>query len=72
MISLVASVHQHHPIGTLMTDQYGGLSSYEFGFFGSSSGIRHIFSAIDSAFSNGLNERLNQTLINRTYSLRQE
>lgn len=30
-----------------------------------SAGICHIFAAVDAAFSNGLNERLNQTLVNR-------
>ncbi len=65
MISLVDSVHRCHPIGTLMTDQYGGLSSEEFKSYCQSSGIRHVFSAVDSAFSMGLNERLNQTLVNR-------
>jgi transposase InsO family protein len=65
MISLVDSVHKRHPIGTLMTDQYGGLSSDEFCSYCSSSGITHVFAAVDSAFSNGLNERLNQTLVNR-------
>ena len=48
-----------------MTDQYGGLSSDEFQSYCSSSSIRHVFVAVNSAFSNGLNERLNQALINR-------
>lgn len=65
MISLVDSVHKCHPIGMLVTDQYGGLSSDEFHSYCSQSGIQHIFTAIDSAFSNGLNERLNQTIVNR-------
>lgn len=65
MVSLVDSVHQCHPIGILMTDQYGGLSSDEFQSYCESAGIRHVFSAVDSAFSMGLNERLNQTLVNR-------
>ena len=65
MISLVQSVHKSHPIGMLMTDQYGGLSSAEFQNYCSSSNIQHVFAAVDCAFSNGLNERLNQTLVNR-------
>lgn len=65
IVSLVASVHKCHPIGTLLTDQYGGLSSDEFQSFCSSNNIRHLFVAVDCAFSNGLNERLNQTLVNR-------
>jgi transposase InsO family protein len=65
MISLVDLVHKNYPIGTLMTDQYGGLSSDEFRSYCSTSGITHVFCAVDCAFSNGLNERLNQTLVNR-------
>ena len=52
-------------IGTLLTDQYAGLGSSEFRGHLKREGIVHIFTAVDSAFSNGLNERLNQTLINR-------
>ena len=34
MINLIRSVHDAHPIGTLLNDQYGGLSSDEFeGYF---------------------------------------
>lgn len=65
MISLVDSVQKCHRIGTLMTDQYGGLTSDEFRSYCSRSGIKHVFTAVDSASSNGLNERLNQTLVNR-------
>lgn len=65
MISLVDSVKKRHPIGTLLTDQYGGLTSDEFRDFCSESGIRHVYTAVDSPSSNGLNERLNQTLVNR-------
>lgn len=65
MISLVRSVNEQNPIETLLTDQYGGLSSQEFEEYCGNSGICHIFIAVDAAFSNGLNERLNQTLINR-------
>jgi len=65
VISLIDSVQRTNPIGTLLTDQYGGLSSSDFQAYCSGSGIRHIFTAIDSPSSNGLNERANQTLINR-------
>jgi hypothetical protein len=49
----------------LLTDQYGGLSSDKFESYCHKNGINHILTAVDSAFSNGLNERLNQTLVNR-------
>jgi transposase InsO family protein len=65
MSQLVDSVQKENKIGILLTDQYGGLSSDEFRSYCSQSGIRHVFTAVDSAFSNGLNERLNQTLVNR-------
>ena len=48
-----------------MTDQYGGLNSQEFEDYCTSLGINHIFTAVDAAFSNGLNERCNQTLSNQ-------
>lgn len=65
MIRLIHSVQQRHQIHTLLTDQYGGLCSDEFQSYCSRSNIRHIFTAVDSPSSNGLNERLNQTLVNR-------
>lgn len=65
MISLVNSVQQRHQIGTLLTDQYGGLSSDKFRSYCLQSNISHIFTAVDSPSSNGLNERLNQTLTNK-------
>lgn len=64
MISLIDSVHKLNPIGTLITDQYGGLSSDDFRSYCSRSSVRHVFVAVDSASSNGLNERLNQTIVN--------
>lgn len=65
MISLIETVHKQNPIGLLLTDQYGGLSSEEFCNYCIQSKIDHVFVAVDCAFSNGLNERLNQTLVNR-------
>ncbi len=65
MSKLITSVHKENPITTLLTDQHGGLSSQEFEDYCNKQGIHHIFTAVDSAFSNGLNERLNQTIVNR-------
>ena len=62
---LVLSVHKINPIEILLTDQYGGLSSNEFAQFCLNSKINHVFTAVDAAFSNGMNERINQTLVNR-------
>lgn len=72
MISLIDRVRKVHPIETLLTDQYGGLSSDEFHSYCQRSGINHVFSAVDSAFSNGLNERLGQTLVNRIRCLKHD
>ena len=58
-------VQESNKIGVLLTEQYGGLSSKEFETFLKEENIIHIFTAIDSPASNGLNERLNQTLVNR-------
>lgn len=64
-IKLVASVQKNNRIGLLLTDQYGGLTSARFENYLNSQGITRILTAIDAPFSNGINERLNQTLVNR-------
>lgn len=64
-IHLISSVLKSFKIGTLLTDQFGGLTSQEFADFLDHHSITHIFTATDAAFSQGLNERLNQTLVNR-------
>lgn len=64
-IKIISRVQKNNKIQTLLTDHYGGLSSNEFENYLASEGITHIFTAIDAPFSNGLNERLNQTLTNR-------
>lgn len=52
-------------IKTLLTDQYSGINSTQFKQYVKSKGITLIFTAVDCAFSNGLNKRTNQTLVNR-------
>ena len=64
-IKLADSVQKDNPIELLLTDQYGGLISNEFEAYLEKEGIQHIITAVDSAFSNGLNERTGQTLVNR-------
>ena len=49
----------------LLTDQYAGINSKEFKQYLKSENIKLVFTAVDCAFSNGLNERSNQTLVNR-------
>lgn len=64
-IKLIEKVHNENPVGTLLTDQYGGLSANEFEDYLEEKGITHIFTAVDHAASNGLNERTGQTIVNR-------
>lgn len=52
-------------IGILLTDQYAGITSKQFQSYLEEENIEMILTAVDCAFSNGLNERLNQTLVNR-------
>lgn len=64
-INLVKKVEQHGKIKTILTDQYSGINSTQFKNYVNDQGINLIFTASDCAFSNGLNERTNQTLVNR-------
>lgn len=51
-----------HQIETLLTDQYSGINSTEFKSYLKQRQIEVVFTAVNCPFSNGLNERLNQTL----------
>lgn len=64
-IRLIDSVHRENRIGTLLTDQYGGLTAKELENYLQEKKIDRLFTAVDHPASNGLNERLNQTLVNR-------
>ncbi len=64
-ICLLTSVQKENNIRILLTDQYGSLTSNEFESYLESVCIQHIFTAVNSPFSNGLNDRLNQTIVNR-------
>ncbi|GAB1865912.1 Gypsy retrotransposon integrase-like protein 1 [Camponotus japonicus] len=64
-IKLVKKVTKDEKIGMVLTDQYPGINSKEFKDFLEEEKILLIFTAVNSPFSNGLNERLNQTLINK-------
>lgn len=64
-IRLLRTALRVHSIETLLTDQYGGLVSKEFDKFMKDENIQHLFTAVDHPQSNGLNERLNQNLVNR-------
>ncbi|KAI4486090.1 hypothetical protein M0804_006579 [Polistes exclamans] len=49
----------------LLTDQYPGINSKEFKEFLNDKGISVVFTACSVLLSNSLNERLNETLINK-------
>ena len=64
-INLVKIVQKDGKISTILTDQYSGINSAQFKQYTKKHDITLIFTAVDCAFSNGLNERTNQTLVNR-------
>lgn len=64
-IRLVNEVLNTEKVGTILTDQYPGVNSREFREYVEEKDVRLIFTAVNSPFSNGLNERLNQTLVNK-------
>lgn len=64
-IKLVMSIVDVEDIGMILTDQYPGINSREFKTFLKDKQIDMVFTAVNAPFSNGLNERLNQTLVNK-------
>ncbi|KAK9882922.1 hypothetical protein WA026_023810 [Henosepilachna vigintioctopunctata] len=63
-INLVKKIQKKNKIKLLLTDQYAGINSNQFKKFLKSEKIKYVFTAVDCPFSNGLNERTNQTLVN--------
>lgn len=64
-ITLLNPIVKKHKISILLADQYTGINSNDFKNFLARNGIQIVFTCIDHPESNGLNERLNQTLVNR-------
>lgn len=64
-IKLVKDITDTENIGMILTDQYPGINSKEFKDFLQTKKVPLIFTAVNAPFSNGLNERLNQTLVNK-------
>lgn len=64
-IKLVKNVSDSNEIGMILTDQYPGINSTEFKEYLNEKNIPMVFTAVNTPFSNGLNERLNQTLVNK-------
>ncbi|KAK7591003.1 hypothetical protein V9T40_002616 [Parthenolecanium corni] len=59
------AIQKGNNVTNLLADQYTGLNSSIFKQFLKQHNVRLLFTAVDCPFSNGLNERLNQTLVNR-------
>lgn len=64
-IKLINKVTDTNEIGMILTDQYPGINSKELKTFLKEKSILLVFTAVNAPFSNGLNERTNQTLVNK-------
>ncbi|XP_047519595.1 uncharacterized protein LOC125059273 [Pieris napi] len=64
-IKLTKNVLETDEIGIILTDQYPGINSREFKQYLNENNVKLIFTAVNTPFSNGLNERLNQTIVNK-------
>lgn len=64
-IKLLENVLKNHNIRTILTDQYPGINSKEFKNYLKEKNVSMVFTAVNAPFSNGLNERLNQTIVNK-------
>lgn len=71
-IKLTNEVLSQGNIKKILTDQYPGINSKEYKNFLNEKNIPLIFTAVNAPFSNGLNERLNQTITNRIRCKRNE
>ena len=64
-IDLIDSVTRNETVEIILADQYSALNSKELKQYLESRNVQPVFTSVDNAASNGLNERLNQTLVNR-------
>lgn len=64
-IKLIDKVSKENQIGLLLADRYSALESNELKDYLEEKNIKLVYTSIDNPESNGLNERLNQTLVNR-------
>lgn len=64
-INLINKIANKNKISILLADQYTGINSKDFKRYLEKNGIQIVFTCIDHPESNGLNERVNQTLVNR-------
>lgn len=64
-IKLLSPIIEKNEIKILLADQYPALNSSKFKAFLDRNNITLLYTAVDCPFSNGLTERLGQTLVNR-------
>lgn len=64
-INLINPIAKDNNVSILLADQYTSVNSAQFQNYLEKKGIQIVFCCIDHPESNGLNERLNQTLVNR-------
>lgn len=64
-IKLIEKATENQEVGMVLSDQYPAINSKEFKQYLDAKHIPIVFTAVNAPFSNGLNERLNQTLINK-------
>jgi transposase InsO family protein len=65
IVKLIEPIASRHKIGVVLADQYSAMNSKQLKNYLKSMNIALVFTCIDCPASNGLNERLNQTLVNR-------
>lgn len=64
-VELTNKIAKTEKIGMLLTNQYPGINSKGFKEFLQASFLTMVFTAANALLSDGLNERLNYTLVNK-------
>lgn len=65
LVKLLKQIPENNNLGLVLADQYSGLNLNEFKKILRDKKIPLIFTVVDSLYSNGLNEQLKQTLVNK-------
>ena len=64
-IKLIDRVTRNENVHTILADQYSALNSKDLKMYLRDRGVKLVLTSVNNPESNGLNERLNQTLVNR-------
>ena len=64
-IKLIDRVTRDENVHTILADQYSALNSKDLKMYLRDRGVKLVLTSVNNPESNGLNERLNQTLVNR-------